>query len=74
VNDSRNINSYSNLPHNEILEQGLYRAIAKKAPSQKSRASRRRSNFVTSDGYFPNYEEELRNMESSLSASRERYF
>ena len=29
---------------------------------------------MTSDGYFPNYEEELRNMESSLSASRERYY
>jgi hypothetical protein len=28
---------------------------------------------VTSDGYFPNYEEEMRNMESSLNASRERY-
>lgn len=72
VNDSRNVNSYSNLPQNEMLAQGIYR-VGKKAPSQKSRESRRRSNFVTSDGYFPNYEEELRNMESSLSASRERY-
>jgi hypothetical protein len=73
IGDSRNVNSYSNLPQNEILEQAHYRAASRQAPSQKSKGSRRRSNFVTSDGYFPNYEEEMRNMESSLNASRERY-
>lgn len=68
INESRNVNL--SLPQNQIIQEQMYRALSKNLPSQKSRSSRRRTNFVTSDGYFPNYDDELKNLESSLSASR----
>ena len=74
MKESRNAGNYSSLPQNEIIDQALYRAANRIAPSQMSRSSRRRTNFVTSDGYFPNYEDEHRNMDSSLNASRSRYY
>lgn len=33
--------------------------------NQGSRVSRRKTNFVTSDGYFPKYDEELKNLGTS---------
>lgn len=52
----------------------MYQAMSQNLLSQKSKTSRRKTNYVTSDGYFPNYEDELRNLDSSVNISRAQYF
>lgn len=46
-----------NLPQNQMMNQQIYNSISKNTPMQNARtkSSRRRTNFVTSDNYSPNY-------------------
>lgn len=67
-----NINSPSRYGNSgEIINDMIYRNMAQSKSranysGQGSRASRRKTNFVTSDGYFPNYDDELRNLGTSF--------
>jgi hypothetical protein len=57
-----------------MIDRQMYQAMSQNLLSQKSKTSRRKTNYVTSDGYFPNYEDELRNLDSSVNISRAQYF
>lgn len=49
-------------PPNEYSNTQIYGASSR-AKSQRSQSqSRKKTNFVTSDGYFPNYDNEFRNL------------
>lgn len=67
-----NINSPSRYGNSgEMLNEMLYKNMAQSKSranysAQGSRVSRRKTNFVTSDGYFPNYDDEMRNLGTSF--------
>lgn len=62
---SRYGNSGNNL--NEMYMRNMAQSKSRANYSaQGSRASRRKTNFVTSDGYFPNYDDEMRNLGTSF--------
>ncbi len=43
------------LPQNELINNQIYEALNKSRLNKRGKASRRRTNYVTSDNYFPNY-------------------